>query len=87
MSKDVLKDALYTTLIDIVTNGVQIVDKESGEIVRVAAPAPYLAAAISLVKMDIEAGNPVPKSAHPVMQQMRNKLKPGVADALEKQAH
>jgi hypothetical protein len=49
-SVDQLRDALVTELLDRVQNGEKIVDKESGEVVRVAAPAATLSVAVAYLK-------------------------------------
>lgn len=76
MSKrEELKDALFARLIDIVQNGVQVVTKE-GELVRETAGAPYLQAAIALLKVEDLPGTPAPKTTSEVLQRLQ-KARPG----------
>ena len=45
-----LKDSLLDTLIDQIQNGVAVQDKETGEIVKIPAPATLLSVAAKVVK-------------------------------------
>jgi hypothetical protein len=45
-----LKEALIDTLIDQIENGPVVVDKDSGEVMRVSAPASLLSVAAKVVK-------------------------------------
>lgn len=45
-----LHNAIATELADVITNGEKVVDKASGEVVKLTASAAYFAAAIKLLK-------------------------------------
>lgn len=71
-----LKDALFARLIDIVQNGLEVMTE--GSLVRVPAPAPYLQAAIALLKIEETAEElPVPKTTSDVLNRL-HKARPGL---------
>jgi hypothetical protein len=57
-----IRDALANQLLDILTKGVEEVDKETGAIVRVTPPASYLAVAKDYLKTFPPIDLPTPKS-------------------------
>lgn len=66
-----LKDALFARLLDVVQNGVEIMTDNGPA--RVTAPAPYLQAAIGLLKVEEDAGTPVPQNAAEVLRRLQKK--------------
>lgn len=65
-----IRDALAEQLLDILTKGVEELDKETGAIVRVTPPASYLAVAKDYLKSFPPIDLPTPKSPTGVLKDM-----------------
>lgn len=76
-----LKAALYDRLIDVVQNGIEVLT-EDGELVRATAPAPYLQAAIALLKVEEDPAGAQPANLGDALQKLQ-KARPGQLAAVK----